>query len=175
LRSLKIFIALLFFTTLKSIAQEKEYFITNDNDTIYGEISRSINILNTAEVRFKIEDEYGNKSLINPSEIKLIKSIDGVDGDCVIATIYDQWFLKRIINGKIKVYQLVDGILFFTSKDNSEITSTDFGGFNTRENSLNRIRPLIEDNPTILEEFSSMKGTQKNILYIIQKYNNLNK
>jgi len=162
-------------TILKSISQEKEYIIKNNNDTIYGEITRSINILNTAEVRFKIKDENGNKSLINPSEIKFIKSIDGVDGECIIATIYDEWFLKRIINGKIKVYELVDGILLFTSKDDSQITSTDFGGLNTRENSLNRIRPLIEDNPIILEEFNSMKGSQKKILDIIQKYNNLNK
>ena len=81
--------------------------------------------------------------------------------------------MKRIINDKIKVYQLVDGVLFFTSKDNSEIESTDFGGLDTCENGLNRIRPLIEDNPIIIEEFNSMKESQKNILYIIEKYNDM--
>lgn len=171
MRSLKIFIALFFLINTKNIAQEKEYIVTNSNDTIYGKLTRSINYLNTSEIRFKIKDDNGNKNLINPSEVRILRSIDGVDGDCYIATIYDKWFLKRIINGKIKVYQLVDGILFFTSKDDSEINSTDFGGFNNREYSLDRIRPLIEDNSIILEEFNSMKGSQKNILYIIEKYN----
>ncbi|WP_155827790.1 hypothetical protein [Gillisia sp. JM1] len=171
MRSLKIFTALFFLIITTTIAQEKEYIVTNRNDTIYGKITRAINYLNTSEIRYKIKDEKGNNDLINPSEVKIIRSIDGVDGDCFIATIYDKWFLKRIINGRIKVYQLVDGVLFFTSKDDSEIKSTDFGGLNARENGLNRIRPLIEDNPIILEEFNSMKGSQKNILYIIEKYN----
>jgi hypothetical protein len=107
LRSLNIFIALFFLIITKNIAQEKEYIVTNSYDTIYGKITRGINYLNTSEVRFKIRDEDGNNSLINPGEVKMIRSIDGVDGDCFIATIYEMWFLKRIIYGKIKVYQLV--------------------------------------------------------------------
>jgi len=158
LRSLKIFIVLFFLIITKNIAQEKEYIVTNSNDTIYGKLTRSINYLNTLEIRFKIKDDNGNKNLINPSEVRILRSIDGVDGDCYIATIYDKWFLKMIIDGKIKVYQLVDGILFFTSKDDSEIKSTDFGGFNNREYSLDRIRPLIEDNSIILEEFNERKS-----------------
>lgn len=171
MRTLKIFTVFFFLLVTKNIAQEKEYIVTNRNDTVYGTITRAINYLNTAEVRYKIKDEYGNNDLIDPAEVKIIRSINGVDGDCFIATIYNEWFLKIIISGKINVYQLVDGVLFFTSKDDSEMKSTDFGGFNTRENGLNRIRPLIEDDPIILEEFNSLKGSQKNILYIIQKYN----
>jgi len=159
------------FTALKGLAQEEEYFVTNSNDTIFGKISRSTNLLNTAEVRFKIKDSNGNKSRIDPANIKFIKSLDGVDGDCIIATVYDRWYIKRIIDGRINVYQLVDGIIFYTSKGDSDITSTDFGGLNKREDSMDRIRPLIEDNPIILQEFNSMKGSQKDILYIIEKYN----
>lgn len=172
LRSSQFFIISFFLLSIQAISQEKEYIITNDNDTIYGKIGRSTNYLNTAEVRYKIKDEAGNKYIIDPAEVKLIRSLKGVDGDCVIATVYDEWFIKRIINGRIKVYQLVDGILFFTSKEGSDIVSNDFGGLNKREDSKDRIRPLIQDDPAILEEFNSLKGSQKNILYIIQKYNN---
>jgi hypothetical protein len=161
------------FSSLNSLAQVKEYLVTNSNDTIFGKISRSTNLLNTAEVRFKIKDSNGNKSLLDPGDVKFIRSLDGVDGDCIIATVYDRWYIKRLINGRINVYQLVDGIIFYTSKDDSDITSTDFGGLNQREDSMDRIRPLIEDNPIILQEFNSMKGSQKDILYIIEKYNDL--
>ncbi|APG59857.1 hypothetical protein LPB144_05260 [Christiangramia salexigens] len=129
--------------------------------------------MNTAEVRFKIKDTTGNKSRIDPGKVKFIKSSNSVDGDCIIATVYGKWFIKRIINGRIKVYQLVDGIIFFTSKDDSEVISNDFGGLHKREDSKERIRPLIEDNAIILQEFNSMKGSEKNILHIIEKYNAL--
>lgn len=175
MRAIRILTVLFLIITLDCLGQQEEYIVTNSNDTIFGKISRSINYLNSAEVRFKIKDNNGNKSLIDPGEIKFLKSIDGVDGDCTIATIYDKWFIKRILDGKIKVYQLVDGLLFFTSKNNSEIISNDFGGLNNRVNSLNRIRPLIEDNPIILEEFNSISGSQKDILYILEKYNNQSK
>lgn len=173
MKSLRIITALILFISSNCLAQEEEYIVTNSNDTVFGKITRSTNLLNTAEVRYKIKDINGNKSLIDPGKVKFIKSLDGVDGDCIIATVYDRWFIKRIINGRIKVYQLVDGIIFFTSKDGSEIVSNDFGGFNRREDSMDRIRPLIEDNAVILEEFNSMKGSQKDIIYIIEKYNDL--
>jgi len=171
MRTLNIFILLFFLITTKNIAQEREYIVTNDNDTIYGKVIRGTNYLNPSIVKFKIKDEEGNKSLINPAEVKIIRSIKGVDGDCLIVTIYDIWYLKEIIDGKIKVYQLIDGILFFTSKNESDIESVDFGGFYSRKKGHSQIRPLIEDNPIILKEFDSLKGSQKNILYIIKKYN----
>lgn len=169
--TLKIFIAFFFIICTKSIAQENEYIVTITNDTIYGKITRTLNILIKPEVNYKIRDANGNNKLINPAEIKLIRSIDVVDGDCFITTIYNEFYIKRIINGKIQVYQLVDGVLFFTSKDGSEISFTDFGGFNKREDGLNNIRPLIEDDPIILKEFNSMIGSQNNIIDMIQKYN----
>ena len=175
MKTFSIFIVLSFFIINKNIAQEREYIITNDNDTLYGKVTRGTNFFNPSEVRFDIKDEKGNKSSVKPGEVTLIRSIDGVDGDCYIATIYDMWFLKRIIDGKIKVYQLIDGALFFTSKNNSQIESTEFGGFYSRKKGHAQIRPLIEDNPIILEEFDSMQGSEANILFIIEKYNNFEK
>ncbi len=143
----------------------------NNNDTIYGKVVRGTNYSNPSKVVFKIKDSKGKKSLINPKEVKLIKSNKGVDGECIIRTIYDDWFIKKIIDGRIKVYQLIDGVLFYTSKDGGEIKSTDFGGFNSRKNTHLQISLLIDDNPDILKEFDLLEGSQKNILYIIEKYN----
>jgi hypothetical protein len=175
IKQLKLFIILSFFVPFASISQEKEYIVTNNNDTIYGKVIRGTNYLNTSKVVFKIKDENGKKTIIKPSEVKTIRSIKGVDGNCYITTIYDEWFIKRVINGRIKVYQLIDGVIFFVSKDDSEIISTDIGWFFSDKKAHSQVRLLIEDNPEILKEFDSLKGTEKNIMYIIEKYNNAEK
>lgn len=172
MKQLKTLIIFTFFLPFVSISQEKEYIITNNNDTIYGKIIRGTNYINTSKVIFKIKDENGKKKIIKPGEVKTIRSIKGIDGNCHISTIYDKWFIKRVINGRIKVYQLIDGVIFFVSKDNSEIVSTDIGWFFSGKKAHSQVKPLIEDNIEILKEFESLKGTEKNIMYIIEKYNN---
>lgn len=162
----------LFFFTV-CIAQEKEYAVTKEGDTLYGKITRANSFFNPSKVRFKIKDENGNKRLLYPNEVETIKSLKGVDGQCIIKTVYNKWFVKMIIDGKIKVYQLIDGVIFYTSKYNSEIKLNDFGGFNIKKESHSKIRLLLNDNADILKEFDSLDGTQKNILYIIKKYNTL--
>ncbi|RZN82893.1 MAG: hypothetical protein EVB11_06890 [Winogradskyella sp.] len=167
---------ILFFTLLilaVSTAQEKEYVVTKKGDTIYGKVTRATGFLNPSKVKFKIKDINGDKKVLNPKNVETIKSLKGIDGKSIIKTVYDDWYVKLIIDGKIKVYQLVDGIIFFISKDNSKIKSNDFGGFNNRKESHSRIRPLFSDNPTILKEFDSLVGTEKNIKYMIEKYNSL--
>jgi len=172
MRNLNIIILLIFlFISSKNIAQEIEYVVTIDNDTIYGKVTRRINILDPSKIKFKVKDDNGKRTVFKPSEVKAIRSIKGVDGNCFIVTIYDHWFLKRIINGRIKVYQLIDGAILFVSKNNSDIKSTDIGDFFSRKKSHSQIRSLIEDNSQILKEFDSLEGSQKNILYIIEKYN----
>lgn len=168
-----IFLSILILTV--STAQEKEYVITKNGDTIYGKITRATSLLNPSKVNFKIKDSDGNKKILNPKDIETIKSFKGVDGEFIIKTIYDKWYIKLIIDGKIKVYQLVDGVIFYTSKDNLEIKLTDFGGFNNRKESHEKIRPLFIDNLSILKKFDSLVGTEKNILSMIEKYNSLYK
>lgn len=175
MKRLKAFLILTLFIPFTSISQEKEYVVTNNNDTIFGKVIRGTNYLNTSKVIFKIKNKKGKKILLNPSEIKTIRSIKGVDGNCYITTLYDKWFIKKIINGRIKVYQLIDGALFFISKDDSEIVSTDIGGFFSGKKAHSQVRLLVQDNPEILKEFDSLKGTQKNIIHIIEKYNNAEK
>lgn len=175
IKQLKTIIILTFFVPFISVSQEKEYMVTNNNDTIYGKVIRGTNYLNTSKVIFKIKDDNGKKTIIKPSEVKTIRSIKGVDDNCYITTIYDEWFIKRVINGRIKVYQLIDGVIFFVSKDDSEIVSTDIGWFFSGKKAHSQVRSLIEDNPEILKEFDSLKGTEKNIMYIIEKYNNAEK
>jgi len=175
INQLKALIILSLFFPFISISQEKEYIVKNNNDTVYGKVIRGTNFFNSSKVVFKIKNEEGKKTLIKPSEVKTIRSFKGVDGDCYITTIYDKWFIKRIIKGRINVYKLIDGVIYFVSKDNSEIVSTDIGWFFSGKKAHSQIRPLIEDNLVILKEFDSLKGTEKNIAYIIEKYNNAEK
>ncbi|MDG1730492.1 MAG: hypothetical protein P8K68_13150 [Algibacter sp.] len=155
-------------------SQEKEYIVTNNNDTIYGKVIRRTNYLNTRKVIFKIKDENGKKTRIDPSEVKTIRSIKGLDGNCYITTIYGKWFLKKIIDGRIKVYQLIDGVIIFVSKDNSEIVSTDVGWFFSGKKAHEQIRPLLEDDEEVLKQFDSISGNYKNIMSVIKKYNENN-
>ncbi len=175
IKQLKTLIFFILCLPLLGVSQEKEYIVTNKNDTIYGKVIRGTNYLNPSKVVFKIKNKGGKKTLIKPSEVKTIRSIEGVDGDCYITTIYDKWFIKEIINARINVYQLIDGAIFFVSKDNSEIVSTYIGSFFSSEKAHSQIRPLIEDNPLILKEFDALKGTEQNIMEIIRTYNNSEK
>ena len=172
---LGILLVLILFAPFISISQEKEYIVTNNNDTIFGKVIRGTNYLNPTKVTFKIKNKKGKKTLINPSEVKTIRSMRGIDGDCYISTIYDKWFIKKIINGRITVYQLIGGVVFYVSKDDSKIVSTDIGWFFSGKKAHAQVRLLIEDNSEILKEFDSLKGSERNIMYIIKKYNNAEK
>jgi hypothetical protein len=172
---LGVLLVLILFVPFISISQEKEYIVTNNNDTIYGKVIRGTNYFNPSKVIFKIKNEKGKKTLINPSEVKTIRSIRGIDGDCYISTIYDKWFIKKIINGRIKVYQLIGGVVFYVSKDDSKIVSTDIGWFFSGKKAHAQVRLLVEDNSEILKEFDSLKGSERKIMYIIEKYNNAEK
>lgn len=156
-------------------AQEREYIVTNSNDTIYGSVKRKTDLLVMPGVKYMFKDEQGNKTQVDPAGIKLMRSLDGVDGDCYIATAYGRWFAKRIIEGRIEVYQTVDSTIFYVSKDGSDLEFKDFGGFGSRKTAHAEIRPLFVDNPEILKEFDALKGSHANILYMIQKYNDSGK
>ena len=157
------------------VAQEKEYIVTNSNDTIYGTVKRKFDLLDRPGVDYIFRDEQGKKTQVDPAEIRLIRSLDGVDGNSYIATAYGRWFAKRIIEGRIEVYQTVDSTVFYLSKDGSDLEFKDFGGFGSRKKAHAEVRPLFVDNPVILEEFDTLKGSHANILYIIQKYNDFGK
>lgn len=170
-----IILSLILFSLTTAHSQEKEYLVTNNNDTIYGKIIRGTNYLNPSKIVFKIKTEQGKKTKINPSEVKIIRSLKGVDGNCIIRTVYNQIFIKEIINGRIKVFVNISTPLFYISKDGGEIEFADFGGFGSRKKVHSQIRTLVKDSPEILKEFDSLKGTRKNIMYIIEKYNNAEK
>jgi len=156
-----------------SFAQESEYAIIKNGDTLYGEVTRATRFTNPSKIRFKIKDSLETKTVLQPNEVETIRSLEGVDGNCLIKTVYDQWFVKKVIDGRIEVYQLVEGVIYYTSKDHSEIKLNDFGGFNSTDQSHANIRLLLLDQPDILQEFDTLEGTERNILYIIEKYNTL--
>jgi len=160
-----------FSLSFQSKAQEKEYAVTNTNDTIYGKIIRYSSFFDPHDYKFKIKDENGDKTLLEAFDVKLIRSLKGVDGDSYIFPCYNKFFVKRVINGKISLYHSLNPPLVCISKGNSTIEATDIGGFFSREKSHSQIRPLLEDNPEILKEFDTLEGSAKNIYYIIEKYN----
>ncbi len=174
MRNLIIFVITFLLIAHTHSAQEREYFVTKNNDTVYGEISRGFNLIKPNPVQYFLKDEQGNKIAINPATVKLIRSLDGVDGDSFIAPVYDRAFAKRIIDGRIQLYLSVDAAVFYTSKNGSTIQYAEMGGF-SRKKAHAEIRPLLEDNPEISKEFDTLQGSERNIRYIIEKYNSFEK
>ncbi|MFV0573549.1 MAG: hypothetical protein ACK5M1_14165 [Xanthomarina gelatinilytica] len=165
-------LSLCLFITHIHLAQEREYMVTKNKDTIYGSIKRSFNLFDK-DIVFKLEDATGKKTRIDVNEIKCLRLFDGVDGNSYIVTIYDTWFLKRIVEGEIEVFEMLSTPLFYVSKNGSELEFIDMGMPFARKKAHAQLRPYFIDNPELLEEFDSMQGTEKNILYIIKKYNSL--
>ncbi|WP_027137983.1 hypothetical protein [Gaetbulibacter saemankumensis] len=158
-----------------SNAQEKEYIVTFENDTIYGNVKRKMDY-GYARYNFKFKEKKQKKRIIKPSEVKFFQTIDGFDGKGFFESINKTYFLQRIITGKINLYISVGNLQgqapsYYFSKDGSEINSSSIGYTFSRGKSHTQIRKLIEDKPEILKEFDSLKGNKKNIEYIIKKYN----
>ncbi|ARV08790.1 hypothetical protein BTO05_03730 [Winogradskyella sp. PC-19] len=105
-------------------AQEHEYLVTKKGDTIYGKVTRATSFLNPSKIKFKAIN--GDKKTLLPEDVETIKSLKCVDGQSIIKTIYDEWYIRLVIDGRIKVYQLLDGVIFYTSKDGSKIRLNDF-------------------------------------------------
>lgn len=153
--------------------QNNEYYITKSNDTIFGKIIRTNKFLNPDKLIFKIKDSLGKKKEIEHDNLKLIRSLKGIDGDSYIYPVYEDWYVKKIIDGKICLYILVDGSIYFISKDASKLKSTSIGGFFSRKKAHAEIEPYISDNSKILEKFKLIKATENNIISIIKEYNTL--
>tara|TARA_R110000868_G_scaffold27279_2_gene103869 strand:- start:9 stop:551 length:543 start_codon:yes stop_codon:yes gene_type:complete len=173
----KLILAIGIFTSFYTVskAQEKEYIVTFENDTIYGNVKRKMDY-GYARNNFKFKEKKQKKRVIKPDEIKFFQTIDGFDGNGFFESINKTYFLQRIINGRIKLYISVGNLQgeapsYYFSKDNSIINSSSIGDTFSREKSHNQIRKLIEDKPEILKEFDLLKGSKKNIKYIINKYN----
>lgn len=163
-------ILLLLMTSISS-AQDQEYIVTKANDTIYGKVTRRTSTLDPSIISFKIKTSTGRKQIFRASEVKLIRSLKGIDGDCFIETARDIWFIKRIVDGKIIVYQAIAAIIYFVSKEGSPLKAIDMGGFSSRKKPHAQIRPYLEDQPEVLKAFDGLNGSVKNILYSIEEYN----
>lgn len=110
------------------------------------------------------------KQKLNPAQVKLIRSFKGVDGNCTIITVNND-FAKEVISGRVQVFQLLSSPIFYISKDKGEITIAHFGGFSSRKKAEEQISKLLSDNPAIFEEFKTLNANEKNIFYILKKYN----
>ena len=81
-------------------------------------------------------------------------------------------FSKREINGRIEVFMDLSTSIFYLSKNNSRLEYVEIGGFFTRKEAHEQVRPYLADNLEILYEYDQLVGSAKNIFYIIEKYNN---
>ena len=156
-------------------AQDQEYIITFDNDTIYGKVGRKIDY-GYARYNFKFKDKKRNRRVIKPDEVSEFHTVDGFEGNAYFESIEQKYFLKRIINGRIKLYLSVgdlnhETVTYYLSKNDSRVTIIDIGKMFSRKKSHEQVRKFIADNDKILKEFDAMKGSEKNIRYIIEKYN----
>ncbi|WP_418509350.1 hypothetical protein [Corallibacter sp.] len=162
---------LMFFCGYYAVSQNREYVVTKNNDTIYGKLMRTSSIINPSKIGYVIKDMNGEKHDLHPKDVKLLRSLKGVDGDCVILPYNDDFFIKEIISGRICVYQHIDNVIYLVSKDGGKITYIDSGLFWSPKKAHAQIRALIMHNSEILKIFDSMKGSEKNVFYIINKYN----
>lgn len=165
------FVIALFMFFSAAMSQNIEYYITKSDDTIYGKITRRANWLQPNQMGFNIKPEHSKKIDIAIEDVKIIRSFKGVDGNCIIITIYDKWYLKQTISGKINVFVLLDGSLVFVSKMDSEPMVTDIGVPFLGEKAKAQIRPLLVDNLGILRDFDEQNASAKNLLTAIKKYN----
>lgn len=153
------------------LAQQKEYIVSYTHDTIYGEIKRKSNLLNPSKVDYKIKLSNGARVDIDPREIKYIKTFNGVDGNSLLEAYAESSFVKLVLDGRIRLYHMPDSAIHFISKDQSDIKMTNIGLLFTNEQAHKELEDLLLDNRDIYNEFMELKGTFKNIRYIIEKYN----
>ncbi|MEO2060267.1 MAG: hypothetical protein ABGW76_09325 [Mesonia sp.] len=172
----KIVTFLILFLAASSInAQEtikNEYAILKNGDTIFGKVKRRTHWYNTSKINFIVKQENGEKLFLTPKNTTLIRSLNGVDGDCIIKPVYENCFSKREINGRIEVFMDLSTSIFYLSKNNSRLEYVEIGGFFTRKEAHEQVRPYLADNLEILYEYDQLVGSAKNIFYIIEKYNN---
>ena len=161
--------------------QSKEFIVTFEKDTIYGETSFK------AFGGYNFKNVNGIKSVIKASEVYEFYFADGLWSDTyfesVILTEDDEnrVFLVRLIDGKIKMFiKTIQGgefstVTYYLSKNNSKLIYTNIAQAFSRKKSHQQVRELISDNDEILMEFDTLKGKLTNIKYIIEKYNECSK
>lgn len=154
-----------------SNAQSQEYIVSYNNDTIYGDVKRKTNLLGNPIVEYKIKLSNGERVDISPKEIKHIHTVDGLDGDSHFEAYLDWCFVKLVLDGRIKLYNIPDSAFYCVSKDNSPMQSTSINELFSNDKAHEEIANLLRDKPRIFEEFKDLKGNFKNIFYIINKYN----
>ena len=154
---------------------QQEYVVTNESDTIFGKVIRGTRYDSPSVVIFKIIDNEGKKHDVNPDEVQLIRSFQGSDGDSEIITIEKKYFAKKVLSGRITMYRTVETEHYYVSKNNKDLELIFFGGATSPKIAHSEIRALIKDNRAVAKEFDKLSGTEKNIFYILKKYNSLYK
>jgi hypothetical protein len=174
----KIYLILLLICSVSINAQNKDYIITNELDTIYGKVKRA----NFGILKFKkgetiikyitIEDkitEYYSSGKAQLFEVVKTPKEMGVNSEKI--------FMLKIVNGKIKLFAnyTQSGNSYFISKDNSNLEYL-YGGWHLKlkTNSSKILRKYISDNEKVLKKFNEFvlsKPKHDEILEFINEYN----
>ena len=172
MKKLLLILVLLGFSAQLS-AQKEEYIVTFKNDTIYGDIKEVVNInsIYSYNAKFKIKNAKGAKKIIKPDEVQFVSLVDKSGQESFYVSISNSVFLKRVLDGRIKLYLLTDKTRYYIAKDQSGLEATCYGAPFSRKKSHLHLQEFLKDKPEILKEFHSLKGSIKNIKYIIKKYN----
>src|SRR5690606_35264769 len=120
-------LSLCLFITHIHLAQEREYMVTKNKDTIYGSIKRSFNLFDKENIGFKIEDATEKKTNMESSVEKTSKLYNGAAGVRYIVTMYGTWYLKRIVEGDIEVLDMLRPPRYYVCKNGSELEFIDMG------------------------------------------------
>ncbi|WBX78169.1 hypothetical protein PG911_07925 [Tenacibaculum ovolyticum] len=161
-----ILIGILFATSILN-AQDSDYVITKNKDTIYGKINWNFHYIITSKEKkkLKLTSNTINECYIHKKNIFFESNGFNEYGKSN--------FRKRIVSGKINIYASILGettTQYFVKKnDSSFVLFTNFLFHNKKRHKLTR--KLIKDRLSIVREFDKMKGNIKNIKYIIEKYN----
>jgi hypothetical protein len=105
-------------------------------------------------------------TLVQKKSSKSIR-IDGVDGHNYLEANAKFSFVKKVINVRIKLYNLPGYVLYFISKDNSDIELTSIAKLFSSKKAHAEIATLLRNQPQTLEAFNQFEGTLQNIVYSI--------
>ena len=174
MKKLRLLFIISFLIFNKILAQNGDYIITKDFDTLYGQINgvRAVHLkLKTGKEKKKYSSNeiFGYYSKSKNKFYQSIKSpLFSQKGESI--------FILRIVSGKINLYsRLINtqyGITeFYIIKNNSAVFRVFTNHAFSNKKRHRKTRKLIEDNPELTKEFDLLKGTMKNIKYILNKYN----
>lgn len=158
----------IFCTSSFLTAQNLDYMITKQHDTIYGKINWNFHYILTDHKKRKLE-----LSSNTIKECYIYKKNVFYESNGFNDYNGKSNFRKRIVSGNVKMYEapvLDNSTIYYIEKNDSILTKFMWNPF-TNKKRHKLVQKIIRDKPLILQEFDKMSGNIKNIMSILEKYN----